>query len=221
MGRMAGSCTGSHVLVSCAATGHVVALHVRRCLATAQPATHFNRCFRTRWIAVCMLGAPSTPSDVWALAFVQHLIVIVAQVMHLSLFSKCCSAQCNAVAWPLNHIVRVQWTDLEKYKEMHNMIAAGLQSLPTVLLNSVSFALSNNPSHGIFLSEGLFAAAVDVSCLAVMKSNAVLLWQAHRKHTTPMRLLIELVTGRTLSLVLFTVGQLQFIDTSPSFEVAI
>ena len=43
------------------------------------------------------------------------------------------------------------WIDLDGYEGMRNVVAAFLQSLPTVILNSVLFALGNKPSHGIFL----------------------------------------------------------------------
>ncbi len=41
------------------------------------------------------------------------------------------------------------WVDLENYKSMHTLIAACLQSLPTVVLNSTLLSLGNKPSHGV------------------------------------------------------------------------
>ncbi len=76
--------------------------------------------------------------------------------------------------------------DLENYEGMHNLIAACLQSLPTVILNSVLFSLGNNPSHGIFLSDNLFVAAIVASCLAMLKTLMELLWQASRRDMHPM-----------------------------------
>ena len=102
-----------------------------------------------------MLGASFIPAVfvLDALAFAQHLVFTITQVMHLPLFSKCCSPR-SAVIWPFNHIDGVQCADLEKYEEMHNMIAAGCQSLPTFILNSVLFSLGNKPSHGISCQTG-------------------------------------------------------------------
>ena len=215
-----------HVLIAIflfhfAATGLVVALHARRCLAPAQPATPFGQCLRTSLIAVvCVLGAPFIPAMfvLDTLAFAQHLFIAITQVMHLPIFSKCCSPS-SAVTWPFTHIGRVQCIDLENYEEMHNMIAAAFQSLPTVILNSVLFSLGNKPSHGISLSNRLFVAAIVASCLAILKTIAVLLWQAHRTHTSPLRQLIDMMSGRTLSTLVCTIGQPQHTDISPGAEV--
>ncbi len=74
-----------------------------------------------------------------------------------------------------------------------------LQSLPTVVLNFVIFSLGNKPSHGIFLSSGLFLTAIIASCLAMLKSLIVILWQAFRQTVHPVRHAASLVTGKTLA----------------------
>ena len=95
--------------------------------------------------------------------------------------------------------VGLSWVDLENYEGMHNLIAACLQSLPTVILNSILFSLGNNPSHGIFLSSNLFVAAIVASFLAMLKTLTELLWQASRRDTHPMRNAASLVVGKTLA----------------------
>ena len=92
-----------------------------------------------------------------------------------------------------------KWVDLENYESMHNLIAAVLQSLPTVVLNSVIFSLGNKPSHGIFLSSGLFVTAIVASCLAMLKCLVVVLWQAYRGKVHPMQHAATLIVGTTLA----------------------
>lgn len=91
------------------------------------------------------------------------------------------------------------WIDLDGYEGMHNVVAAFLQSLPTVILNSVLFALGNKPSHGIFFSNGLFVAAIVASCLAMLRCLAVVLWQAYRANRNAMKHLGTVVIGGTLA----------------------
>ncbi len=91
------------------------------------------------------------------------------------------------------------WIDLENYESMHNLIAAFLQSMPTVILNSVVFSLGNKPSHGIFLSSGLFVTAIIASCLAMLKCLIVILWQSSHSKLNPFRHAASLVVGKTLT----------------------
>ena len=95
--------------------------------------------------------------------------------------------------------VGLSWVDLQNYEGMHNLIAACLQSLPTVILNSILFSLGNNPSHGIFLSSNLFLAAIVASFLVMLKTLMELLWQASRRDMHPMRHAASLVVGKTLA----------------------
>lgn len=85
------------------------------------------------------------------------------------------------------HYFGLNWVDSEEYESMHNLVAAVLQSLPTMVLNSVLFSLGNKPSHGVFLSNNLFAAAFLASSLAVLKSLVVVLWQAHSTGANPVK----------------------------------
>lgn len=91
------------------------------------------------------------------------------------------------------------WIDLDSYEAMHNLVAAFLQSLPTVVLNSVIFALGNKPSHGVFLTTGLFVAAIVASCLAILRSLVIILWQAYREKISAVKLLGRVATGDTLT----------------------
>lgn len=90
------------------------------------------------------------------------------------------------------------WIDLDSYERMHNTVAAVLQSLPTVVLNSVLFALGNKPSHGIFLSTGLFVAAIIASYLAMLKCVVVVLWHAHKQKLQPVWYAANVLAGNTL-----------------------
>ncbi|KAL3151321.1 hypothetical protein ABBQ38_013155 [Trebouxia sp. C0009 RCD-2024] len=91
------------------------------------------------------------------------------------------------------------WIDLESYESMHNVIAAVFQSLPTVVLNSILFSAGNKPSHGLFLSNTLFVAAIIASCLVMLKVLIALLWQAHQYGENPARHVMALVSGRSLA----------------------
>lgn len=90
------------------------------------------------------------------------------------------------------------WIDLNNYERMHNTVAALLQSFPTVLFNSVLFSLGNKPSHGIFLSTGLFVAAIIASYLAMLKCVVVVLWHAQKETINPVTYGISLIAGSTL-----------------------
>ena len=92
----------------------------------------------------------------------------------------------------------LSWVDLENYESMHNLVAAVFQSLPTAILNSLLFSLGNQPSHGIFLSNKLFAASITASCLAMLKSIIVILWQAYQRDVIAVRHLVNVVAGKTL-----------------------
>jgi len=82
---------------------------------------------------------------------------------------------------------------------MHNLIAAVVQSLPTVTLNSVLFSLGNSPSHGLFFSDSLFVVAVIASCLVMLKVLIVFLWQAYSNNIQLVGYLLHLVSGRGLA----------------------
>ncbi|KAL3133552.1 hypothetical protein ABBQ38_007402 [Trebouxia sp. C0009 RCD-2024] len=90
------------------------------------------------------------------------------------------------------------WIDLEGYEGMHNLVGAFLQSLPTVVLYSVLFALGNKPSHGVFLTDGLFVVAIVASCLAILKCLVVILWQAYKEKSSALNHLARIAAGDTL-----------------------
>lgn len=94
--------------------------------------------------------------------------------------------------------VSLGWVDLENYERMHNTVAALAQSFPTVVLNSVLFSLGNKPSHGIFLSTGLFLAAIIASYLAILKCLVVVLWQAQKHDINPLSYALHLLAGNML-----------------------
>ena len=96
------------------------------------------------------------------------------------------------------NFVGLKWLDLEDYEDMHNLIAAAFQSLPTVILNSALFALGNKPSHGEFFSTGLFINALLASALAVLKSLVVILWKAYARRESVFAMTFSVATGKTL-----------------------
>ncbi len=120
------------------------------------------------------------------LQWLRHKVVVASRL-------HCCSDSVKL------NCVGLSWVDLENYEAMHNLIAACLQSLPTVILNSILFSLGNNPSHSIFLSNNLFVAAIVASFLAMLKTLMEVLWQASRRDMHPMRHAASLVVGKTLA----------------------
>ena len=97
------------------------------------------------------------------------------------------------------HYLGFDWVNLEKYEGMHNLVAAVLQSLPTVILNSVIFSLGNKPSHGIYFSTGLFLAAIVASCLAMLKCLIVILWQAYQNKVSPSKHAANIAMGSAMT----------------------
>ena len=98
-----------------------------------------------------------------------------------------------------SNFLGLNWLDLDRYEDLHNLVAAAFQSLPTVILMSVIYALGNRPSNGIYLSDGLFVTTVVASCLAVMKCLVVILWQAYNQDTTAAGHISDTVLGKTLA----------------------
>jgi len=94
--------------------------------------------------------------------------------------------------------LKLSHVDLEAYESMHNLIAGVSQSLPTVILNSILYASGNKPSHGIFLSDTLFLAAIVASCLAMLKCLTVTLWQAFREEVNPVKHALNVVKGQAM-----------------------
>ena len=95
-------------------------------------------------------------------------------------------------------VLTLSWIDLEAYEGMHNLVAAVFQSLPTIILNSILFASGNKPSHGIYLSNALFLAAIVASCLAILKCLAANLWQAFKAEVNPVRHAVNVMTGKAI-----------------------
>ena len=137
------------------------------------------------------------------LAFVRQVLKCAKQIAALSGFwwSRPRNLAAVVIFGLLHrcHYFGLRWVDLEEYESMHNLIAAVLQSIPTVVLNSVLFSLGNKPSHGVFLPNGLFVAAIAASCLVTLKCLVVVLWQAFRSSINPIRLAVSLIVGQTLA----------------------
>ena len=134
-----------------------------------------------RKVILCLQQIANLPGFGW----LQPLYVAVFRVHH------CVGSQ---------NLLGLSWVDLENYESMHNLIAAVLQSLPTVVLNSILFSLGNKPSHGIFLSNTLFVAAIIASCLAMLKCLAVVLFQADKDKMHPVKHIVRQIFGKTLAI---------------------
>ena len=186
-----------------ATTGLIVATHV----LVASSKTWFSKLQASpghfaAMVLLCLICCPFTIPAVILLdtvAFASHLLTIIR------LLAGFCFSRMGfkpKIPDRLRKIgdALVEWLgfDLEDYETMHNLIAAVLQSLPTVVLNSVLLSLGNKPSHGIFLSNRLFVAAVVASCLAMLNSVAVMLWESYHRSVSPKQHAFDVVTGKRL-----------------------
>ena len=137
------------------------------------------------------------------IAFIAQLVKGLAYLVRLPKMKWLGSGYVTVVH--VNHCIQAAdvlglgWIDLENYESMHNLVAAVFQSLPTVILNSVLFSLGNKPSHGIFLSNKLFVAAIIASCLAMLRCLVVVLWQAFRSKVSVLSCVFSLSIGYTLA----------------------
>ena len=160
-----------------AITGIVVSFHAL-CRLAARRFGHGNLSKGTivAIFAASLTLSPSMISVVILLdtvAFIAQLVKVLGYVVRLPKLTWLGSGYVAAVH--VNRCIQTRdmfglgWVDLENYENMHNLVAAVFQSLPTVILNSVLFSLGNKPSHGIFLSNKLFVAAIVASCLAMLR----------------------------------------------------
>ena len=62
-------------------------------------------------------------------------------------------------------------------------------------MNSIIFSLGNKPSHGIYLSTGLFLAAIVASCLAMLNCLIAVLWQAFNRKDGPIKHAAHIAIG--------------------------
>lgn len=136
------------------------------------------------------------------LAFVHDAVVCFELVFKLQTWQCLQGAySCARKSYKTFHSfgsISLGWIDMDNYERMHNTVAALAQSFPTVVLNSVLFSLGNKPSHGIFLSTGLFLAAIIASYLAMLKCLVMLLWQAQKQDINPVLYALHLLAGNML-----------------------
>ena len=142
-------------------------------------------------------------------AFIRQIILCVKDIT--GRHGLKCMRSCHLVARRSSHDCRcnlkapivlcLSWVDLESYEDMHNLVVAFLQSLPTVVLNSIIFSLGNKPSHCIFLSSSLFVAAIIASCLVIMKCLIVALFQAYNSRSHPLMHIATKMSGKNLVIV--------------------
>ena len=190
-----------------AMTGAIVAFHgFYRLVGLKYDLSATGARFVTCVVIVSLLGSPSVIPVVLLLdtcAFIRQVLKCLQHIAQLPLFR--CLRPGYLVAFRAHHWLRsfdylgFSWVDLENYESMHNLIAACLQSLPTVILNSIMFSLGNKPSHGIFLSTNLFVSAIVASLLAMLRCLTAVLWQASVGKLHPLRHASSVVVGKTLA----------------------
>ena len=186
-----------------ATTGMIIAIRVAsRCHAKWHNMPQQKLHGMSVTVLTCLVCSPVTIPVVVLLdtiALASHIWKCIKAVGK-PLYACCqCMHTCRAVqCLPAGAIGSLSWIDLDNCETMHNLIAAGLQSLPTAVLNSVLYSLGNKPSHGIFLSDTLFVASVVASCLAMLKSLALIFWEAHTRSVNVTSHVRSVVTGQTL-----------------------
>lgn len=188
-------------------TGAVVAFHaLYRLVQLWYDASQTNCCFHGCILALAVVSSPLMIPVVLLLdtfAFVAQIFKAVKFIVRLP--GMHWLDQGYVAVFRLHHFVRPRkflglgWVDLESYDHMHNFVAAVFQSLPTVILYSVPFSTGNKPTHGIFLSTGLFVTAVVASCLAMLRVLIVTLWQSFRANISVFQHVAILIAGKTLS----------------------
>ena len=199
-----------HVLIAIfffhfALTGCVVVYHGLVKYVLAKPDVFLNNRRAVVWLA--LLAFATSPINI-------PLVVVLDTVAFLRQLLLCSKhlVQLTGLKWlqpghvavaRLHNCIYVgdflglSWVDLDNYENMHNLVAAMFQSLPTAILNSLLFSLGNKPSHGVFLSNKLFVATVVASCLAMLKSMIVVLWHAHQQDVLAVRYVVNVVVGQT------------------------
>lgn len=164
---------------------------------------------RSAMVLVCILCCPVSILIVVLLdtmALADHVFACVKFLAGLLHAHVGClvgtQVTCCAVPQPIAHVMdTLNWVDLDDYETMHNLVAAILQSLPTVVLNSVLYSSGNKPSHGLFLSDTLFITSIVASCLAMLKCLACMLWEAHVRSVSPLAHVFHISSGKTLQAV--------------------
>jgi len=190
-----------------ATTGAIVAFH--GCYRLAATRYDCSEAGLRMFACIMMLSISSSPFMIPLVivldtcAFIRQVFKVIKYVVRLPGMKWLSPGY--RVALRLNHCITaadflgLRWVDLENYENMHNLVAAVFQSLPTVILNSVLFSLGNKPSHGIFFSSKLFVAAIVASCLAMLKCLIVILWQSLQGETGATKYVLSLVVGKTLA----------------------
>lgn len=139
---------------------------------------------RFAWhVLAAVLLAPFMIPFVLFLDTVALVREIFISVVKLAAMPSCSKPKADQVrAYIQNHScvnLKVAWIDMEGYEDMHNLIATFFQTIPTVCLNSVIFALGNKPSHGLFFSNSLFISCMIAAYVAMIKTLILVLWAAY------------------------------------------
>ncbi len=183
-----------------AMTGAVVAYHGMSRFKTNSGAVHVSLVGRLQQILVAAVCSPFMILVVLLLdttAFIRAVVSLFAmshrlerlwvKIRDINGASPQCLSSCNLVGF--------SWVDVENYESMHNATAAVFQTIPTIILNSVIFALGNKPSHGVFISNNLFVRAAIASFLALLKAFVVVLWTAYHEGEYVVAYTAKLLSG--------------------------
>ena len=148
--------------------------------------------------------------------FVRQVLLVSERCFKMVHLHRVHVVLANVVTWSFvdtPNALGLGWVDLEVYEGMHNIIAAVLQSLPTVVLNSALFALGNKPSHSVLFSNTLFVVAAVASFLSMLKSFALMLYLAYKDDSSAMMYACKTMVGMTLAVEHRT---LQVVDQAQS-----
>ena len=166
-----------------ALTGGIVVFHSMTVfLDNWRFAPHPNRRFAWHFVAAVILGPLMIPV-VLCLDTIALAREILIACIKLTAIPSCSKPKADKVrAYFKGHTcakLRITWIELEGYEDMHNLIAGVFQTIPTVCLNSVIFALGNKPSHGLFFSQSLFVSCMIAAYVAMLKTFILVLWAAY------------------------------------------
>jgi len=177
-------------LVHFALTGAIVLYHgLKVYLDTWQKPPQHGAKFAWMILASGILSPLMIPA-VWLL----DMMVLYMELRHFvvkHVFAHCCQGRpsrhftrwpsSNGRDWSVLSFLRLDWLDLEYYEDMHTLVAAFYQTVPTIVLNSIIFRLGNKPSHGEYFSKTLFLNCMVAAYLSMFKSLITVMWHAYFK----------------------------------------
>lgn len=166
-----------------ALTGGIVIFHTmtvffRDWRSAANPTQHFA----LHVLAAVILGPFMIPFVLFldTLALVREVAIACIKLAALPSCSRLKAEQVRV--YFRNHTcvnLKITWVEMRGYEDMHNLLATFFQTVPTICLNSVLFALGNKPTHGLFFSQSLFISCMIAAYVAMLKTLILVLWAAY------------------------------------------